>query len=165
MPDEIKISLKQFLLHELKIRKLMHVSEIYELTTDHGYKLSNAERRLRRERKGEWLPVIKLNRFKKPIKPSERIEWYKWAGMSTVFNKKSHAKNSTKTEKNIGQRPLLQTLSDLQTTKRRNRPRLHLQRKTDHRTLELRPIVQIPPPTKNHAQRQLRQKSKVPSRV
>jgi len=56
-----------------------------EIAVDHGYKISNAERRLRNETSTEFLPIVKLGRDKKPIVGSKRIYFYSWKGARTAL--------------------------------------------------------------------------------
>lgn len=79
------LSLKQLLLDEIKIKRLLTVDEVAQIAVDHGYKISNAERRLRNETSTEFLPIVKLNRFKKPIHRSERVYYYSWKGARTAL--------------------------------------------------------------------------------
>jgi hypothetical protein len=77
-------SLKALIADELMASKIMSFEDLKQLAEKNGYKVSNAERRLRN---GDvWdLPVIKLNAKRKPISGSERIYFYKWAGGKTIF--------------------------------------------------------------------------------
>ena len=81
-------SLKQLLLDELKIKRLLTVDEVSQIALDHGYKISNAERRLRNETSKEFLPIVKLGRDKKPIVGSKRIYFYSWKGARTALRVK-----------------------------------------------------------------------------
>mgnify|MGYP001224316929 CR=1 FL=1 len=81
----IFISLKQRLLDELKVKKIMTVDEIINFAESLGYKASNAERRLRKEHENDFLPIKKLDRYKKPINGSKRIYFYSWKGAQTSF--------------------------------------------------------------------------------
>lgn len=92
-----KQSLKQLLLDELKIKRKLTVDEIAQIAIDHGYKISNAERRLRREHEFEDLPIVKLGKDGKPIRKSTRIYAYSWKGSRTVFRKiHDHLQKRTK---------------------------------------------------------------------
>ena len=80
-------SLKQLLLDELKIKRILTVDEVAQIAAKNGYKPSNAERRLRNEDSTEFLPIIKLGRDKKPIVKSQRIYYYSYIGSRTIFKK------------------------------------------------------------------------------
>lgn len=81
-------SLKQILFDELKTsRRPLSVRELVELAEEHGYKASNAERRLRRETWADMQPIQRLGADRKPITGSKRIYFYSWKGARTVFRK------------------------------------------------------------------------------
>ena len=81
-------SLKQILFDELKTsRRPLSVQELVELAEEHGYKASNAERRLRRETWADMQPIQRLGADRKPITGSKRIYFYSWKGSRTVFRK------------------------------------------------------------------------------
>lgn len=80
-------SLKQILFDELKIKRLMTVDEVIHLAEEHGYKASNAERRLRRETWDDAQPIQRLGADKKPIIGSQRIYYYSWKGARTIWRK------------------------------------------------------------------------------
>lgn len=76
-------TLKQLLFDELKAKRYLTVDEVIQIAVDNNYKASNAERRLRREKWSDYLPIIKIGRNGKPIKASERIHAYRYIGART----------------------------------------------------------------------------------
>ncbi len=81
-------SLKQILFDELKTsRRPLSLRELVEIAEEHGYKASNAERRLRRETWSDNQPIARLGSDFKPIIGSKRIYYYSWKGARTVFRK------------------------------------------------------------------------------
>jgi len=80
-------TLKQILLDELKVKRLMSVDEVIQIAEDHGFKASNAERRLRRETWSDLQPIRRLGADRKPITGSKRIYYYSWKGARTVWRK------------------------------------------------------------------------------
>jgi len=81
-------SLKQILFDELKTsHRPISVEELVSLAEAHGYKASNAERRLRRETWADMQPIQRLGVDRKPITGSKRIYYYSWKGARTVFRK------------------------------------------------------------------------------
>lgn len=77
-------TLKSLLADALRAKKVLSRKEVHKIALENGYEVSNAERRLRAE-KYKPLPVIKLNRWKKPAKESEHIMYFKWGGGRTFF--------------------------------------------------------------------------------
>lgn len=78
-------SLKNRIADSLRAAKILSYEDIKAIAEEGGYKVSTAERRLRNE--VDYLPVIKLNFKRKPIKNSERWHFVKWIGSKTVFKK------------------------------------------------------------------------------
>jgi len=61
---------------------------VEDTAREHGFAPESATRAFRGS-KGEYLPVIKLNRFKKPIQGRDKICFFKWGGgVRLVFKKK-----------------------------------------------------------------------------
>jgi hypothetical protein len=84
----IRESLKAILLDDLKASKIMSRELLEETAREHGFVPESATRAFRMSR-DEYLPVIKLNRFKKPIQGRDKICFFKWGGgVRLVFNKK-----------------------------------------------------------------------------
>lgn len=84
----IRETLKAILLDDLKASKIMDRIEAEETAREHGFAAESATRAFRSV-KGEELPVIKLNRFKKPIQGKDKICFFKWGGgVRLVFKKR-----------------------------------------------------------------------------
>jgi len=84
---QIRISLKNIIADYLSAVGIASYEDIRDLAEKYGSKPSVVERRLRG---GElWdLPVQKLSSKKKPVKNSERIEYYRWTGTKVSLRKK-----------------------------------------------------------------------------